>query len=67
MRNTLYGERPVANRLKEANGHLNVTERLTSVNTGRPTGGDTEGYGTPIVGSVEQAQTKGQSPKGDES
>ena len=42
------------------------TTRLTSANAGSPTGHTSYGDGTPIVGRVK-AQTKGQSPKGDES
>lgn len=40
-------------------GHLNVAKRLTSANAGSPTGHESYGDGTPIVGSTRDSTNEG--------
>jgi hypothetical protein len=55
-------------RFKGTNGEPKRTQRPMNAKTGWPTGRESYGHGTPIVGTVEQSTgTKGQSSKEDES
>jgi len=63
IRNVLYGERPPMKRFKETNGEPTCAKRLRVVKTGSPTGGNTYGDGTPIVGSIARYKRRGSSRK----